>query len=88
MYNFRRLFKEKVYKLHFLFYFTIKSRKRKEKQVMQDISNELAQIIHDKQCSPLLAFIVLRDEFHIQESKSNKESCGRLRDTRNLNFNK
>lgn len=55
---------------------------------MQDISNELTQIIYDKQCSPLLAFIVLRDEFHIQESKSNKESCGRLRDTRNLNSNK
>lgn len=52
---------------------------------MQDISEDLTRIINDKQCSSLLAFIAVKDGLHIQESESEKESCGRLRDTRDSN---
>lgn len=52
---------------------------------MQDISKDLSEIIRDKQCSSLLAFIVLRDGIHIHESESDEQSCGRLRNTRDIN---
>jgi hypothetical protein len=51
---------------------------------MQDISTQLAEVIRDRQCSALLAFIVVENGLHIQESESDKESCGRLRDTRDI----
>jgi len=41
---------------------------------MQDISEQLSEIIKDKQCSSLLAFIVVKDGLYIQESKSDKQS--------------
>lgn len=51
---------------------------------MQDISTQLAEVIRDKQCSSLLAFIMVENGLYIQESESDKESCGRLRDTRDI----
>lgn len=52
---------------------------------MQDISQQLQQVIADKKCSSLLAFIVVENGLHIQESKSNEESCGGLCDKRDIN---
>ena len=52
---------------------------------MQDISNQLQQVIADKKCSSLLAFIMVENGLYIQESKSDEESCGRLCDTRDIN---
>ena len=52
---------------------------------MQDISNQLTQIIKDKKCSSLVAFIMIRDGVCLQEPKSNKESRRRLRDKRDIN---
>lgn len=52
---------------------------------MVDISNNLSEIIKDKKCSSLLAFIVIKDGIHIQQSESGKESCRRLRDKGNIN---
>ena len=51
---------------------------------MQDISNQLSQIIQDKKCSSLVAFIVVKDGIHLQESEPNKEPCRRLRDKRDI----
>lgn len=52
---------------------------------MQDISEDLTRIISDKQCSSLLAFIVVKDGIYIHESKSDEQPCGRLCDTRDIN---
>lgn len=52
---------------------------------MQDISNQLTQIIKDKKCSSLVAFIMIRDGVCLQESKSNKESRRGLCDKRDIN---
>ena len=51
---------------------------------MQDISAQLTEVIRDKQCSSLLAFIVVENGLYIQESKPDKEPCGRLCDTRDI----
>ena len=52
---------------------------------MQDISAQLTEVIRDKQCSALLAFIVVENGLHIQESEPDKKPCGRLCDTRDIN---
>lgn len=54
---------------------------------MQDISNELTQIIKDKKCSSLAAFIVIKNGIHLQEPKSNKKPRRRLCDKRDINSN-
>lgn len=54
---------------------------------MQDISTALVKVIADKKCSSLLAFIEVQDGIHIQQSKSEENSCGRLRDSRDINSN-
>ena len=54
---------------------------------MKDISAQLTEIIRDKQCSSLLAFIMVENGLCIQESESNKESSGGLRDKRDINPN-
>ena len=51
---------------------------------MWDISNQLTEVIKDKQCSSLLAFIMVENGLYIQESESEKESGRRLRDTRDI----
>jgi hypothetical protein len=52
---------------------------------MQDISAQLSELIIDKKCSSLLAFIMVENGLRIQEPKSDKESGGRLRDTWDIN---
>lgn len=52
---------------------------------MQDISNQLQQVIADKKCSSLLAFIMVENGLYIQESKSDEQSCGRLCDKSDIN---
>jgi len=51
---------------------------------MQDISTALVKVIEDKKCSSLLAFIEVKDGVHIQQSKSEKESSGRLCNQRDI----
>ena len=51
---------------------------------MQDISNALTEVMKKKKCSSLLAFIVVSDGIYLQQSKSSKESSGRLRNKRNI----
>ena len=55
---------------------------------MRDISNELNQLIQDKQCSSLLAFIMVENnELHLSESESCKEDCRGLRDKSDIDNN-
>lgn len=50
---------------------------------MRDISNELSQIMKDKHCSSLLAFMMVRENgFRVQQPKPDEESNGRLCDKR------
>lgn len=55
---------------------------------MQDISDKLNELIVDKQCSSLSAFIVIKDGLCSQESESNTEPCRRLCDKGNINTHK
>lgn len=52
-----------------------------------DISSILTSTMKDKQCSSLCAFLLLKagekDGVHLHQSKSIKQSDGRLRDTWN-----
>ena len=51
---------------------------------MQDIGPQLAEIMREKKCSALLAFMMIKNGLYIQESESNKESGGRLCHKRNI----
>lgn len=51
---------------------------------MQDIGPQMAKIMKEKKCSALLAFMMIKDGLYIQESESDKESSGRLRDKRDI----
>lgn len=56
---------------------------------MKDISHELTQVIQDKQCSSLLAFIMVKNnELYLSESESGKEDCRGLCDPRNFNIDR
>lgn len=55
---------------------------------MQDISEDLTQIINAKQCSSLLAFIVVKNGIHIYESESDEQPSRRLCDQRDINTNR
>ena len=79
------VYKAKRKCMNYTFSFILQFNKRKEKQPMQDISNQLTQIIKDKKCSSLVAFIMIRDGVCLQESKSNKESRRGLCDKRDIN---
>lgn len=52
---------------------------------MIDIGPELQRIIREKNCSSLLALIVVKDGICIQESESDKEFSRRLCDQGNIN---
>ena len=52
---------------------------------MQDISEQLSEVIKDKHCSSLLAFIVVKDGLYIQKPKPDTEPGRRLCDKRNIN---
>lgn len=51
---------------------------------MKDISQDLSNIITDKKCSSLLAFIMFKNGIYNEESKSNEQSGRGLRDKRNM----
>jgi hypothetical protein len=55
---------------------------------MQDISSQLIQIMNEKKCSSLLAFIEIKDGLYIQQSKPDEKSSRRLRDKRDINPNR
>jgi len=58
---------------------------------MMDISNLLATTMKNEHCTSLCAFLMFKegDEngVHLHQSKSLKQSDGRLRDTRNKSVN-
>lgn len=58
---------------------------------MQDIGLALSNIMSDKQCSSIYAFFLLSEKkegdkngIYKLQSESDKETCRRLRDTRNI----
>lgn len=55
---------------------------------MQDISDKLNELIINKQCSSLSAFIVIKDGLCSQESESDTKPCRRLCDKRDINTDK
>ena len=55
---------------------------------MQDIGTQLSEVIKDKKCSSLLAFIVVENGLHIQKPEPDKKPCGRLRDTRDIHIDR
>lgn len=55
---------------------------------MRDISAALVKVIEDKKCSPLLAFIEVKDGIYLQESEPDAEPSRRLRDSGNINIDR
>lgn len=51
---------------------------------MKDISQDLSNIITDKKCSSLLAFIMVKNGIYNEQSKSNEQSGRGLCDKRNM----